>query len=139
MAKQLTTQQAKFCSYYIESGNGKASALKAGYSESTANNANLMLKKGAVKGRLEQHEKDLIASTSWNKTRIISELERIYQLSIQDNNLANAEKILNTIAKLINAMPNQSTTKQVNHNIKFERLLNELPAISNTYEAKVIN
>jgi len=142
MAKQLTPQQARFCSYYIESGNGKQSALKAGYSESTSNNANLILNKSAIKGRLKEHENNLMRSSNWNKDRIISELERVYNLALADNQLTNASKVLELLAKLTNSMPN-ATTKEVSHTVTFEKILREIPpitkTISDTYEAKLIN
>ena len=142
MAKQLTPQQAKFCSYYIESGNGKQSALKAGYSDSTANNANLILNKSAVKGRLKQHEDNLLRSSNWNKDRIISELEHVYSLALADNQLTNASKVLELLAKLTNSMPS-AQTKEVNHHVKFESLLKDITpqnkTISGSYETKLIN
>ena len=142
MAKQLTPQQAKFCSYYIESGNGKQSALKAGYSDSTANNANLILNKSAVKGRLKQHEDNLLRSSNWNKDRIISELEHVYSLALADNQLTNASKVLELLAKLTNSMPS-AQTKEVNHHVKFESILKDISpqnkTISDSYETKLIN
>jgi phage terminase small subunit len=142
MAKQLTPQQARFCSYYIESGNGKQSALKAGYSDSTANNANLILNKSAVKERIKQHEDNLLRSSNWNKDRIISELEHVYSLAIADNQLTNASKVLELLAKLTNSMPS-AQTKEVNHHVKFESLLKDITpqnkTISDSYETKLIN
>ena len=142
MAKQLTPQQARFCSYYIESGNGKQSALKAGYSDSTANNANLILNKSAVKGRLKQHEDNLLRSSNWNKDRIISELEHVYSLALADNQLTNASKVLELLAKLTNSMPS-AQTKEVNHHVKFESILKDISpqnkTISDSYETKLIN
>ena len=142
MAKQLTPQQARFCSYYIESGNGKQSALKAGYSDSTANNANLILNKSAVKGRLKQHEDNLLRSSNWNKDRIISELEHVYSLALADNQLTNASKVLELLAKLTNSMPS-AHTKEVNHHVKFESILKDISpqnkTISDSYETKLIN
>ena len=43
MKDNLNPQQARFVQYYIETGNAKGSALSAGYSKSTANNANASL------------------------------------------------------------------------------------------------
>ena len=142
MAKQLTPQQARFCSYYIESGNARQSALNAGYSESTANNANSILKNSAIMGRLAENEKNIIRSSNWNKDRIISELERVYNLAIADNQLTNANKTLELLAKMTSAMPN-ATTKEINHNVKFESLLKDITpinkTISDSYETKLVN
>ena len=142
MAKQLTPQQAKFCSYYIESGNARQSALNAGYSESTANNANSILKNSAIMGRLADNEKNIMRASNWNKARIISELEHVYSLAIADNQLTSASKTLQLIAQLTNAMPN-ATTKEINHNVKFETLLKDITPINKTisdnYSAKLVN
>jgi phage terminase small subunit len=140
MAKQLNPQQAKFCSKYAETGNAYQSAIDSGYSESTANNATAVLVKNAgISERLKQSEEQIIIATGWNKSRVISELERVFTLAVNDDQLGHATKALDTIARLINAMPNNSQSKEVNHNIRFETLLNKLPAKSNSYEAKLIN
>ena len=143
MTKQLTPQQAKFCSYYIETGNAYESAIKSGYSKSTANNATTALVKNrGIAERLKQSEEDLIKASNWNKAKIISELESIYLQAKQADQIGNASKVLELIAKLTNAMPS-ATTKEVNHNVKFESLLKDITpinkTISDSYEAKLIN
>ena len=142
MSKQLTPQQAKFCSYYIETGNARQSALNAGYSESTANNANSILKNSAITGRIAENEKNIIRASNWNKDRIISELERVYSLALADNQLTNANKTLQLLAQITNAMPS-SQTKEKNHHVKFERLLKDITPqtamISDSYETKLVN
>ena len=142
MTKQLTPQQAKFCSYYIETGNARQSALSAGYSVSTANNANSILRNSAITGRLAENEKNIIRASNWNKDRIISELERVYNLAITDNQLTNANKTLQLLAQIINAMPN-ATTKEINHNVKFESLLKDITpqyqTVTQQNESKLIN
>ena len=143
MAKQLTPQQARFCSYYIESGNAYESAIKSGYSKSTANNATaLLVKNRGIAERIKNNEQDLIRASNWNKAKIISELESIYLQAKQADQIGNASKVLELIAKLTNAMPS-ATTKEINHNVKFESLLKDITpiskTISDTYETKLIN
>ena len=142
MSKQLTPQQAKFCSYYIETVNARQSALNAGYSESTANNANSILKNSAITGRIAENEKNIIRASNWNKDRIISELERVYSLAIADNQLTNANKTLELLAKLTSSMPN-TTTKELNMNVKFESLLKDITpqyqTVTQQNESKLIN
>ena len=142
MAKQLTPQQAKFCSYYIETGNARQSALSAGYSVSTANNANTILRNSAITGRLVENEKNIIRASNWNKDRIISELERVYSLALADNQLTNANKTLELLAKLTSAMPN-ATAKELNMNVKFESLLKDITpqyqTVTQQNESKLIN
>ena len=140
MAKQLTTQQAKFCANYIESGNAYQSAIDSGYSKSTANNATAILVKHAgISERIKNAEQEIIKASNWNKFRIISELESIYLQAKQADQIGNASKILELLAKLCNAMPN-ATTKEINHNVKFETLLKDItPIKSDNYSAKLIN
>ena len=143
MSKQLTPQQARFCSYYIESGNAYESAIKSGYSKSTANNATkALVKNEGIAERIKNNERDLIRASNWNKDRIISELERVYSLALADNQLTNANKTLQLLAQITNAMPS-SQTKEINHHIKFESLLKGInpinKTISDSYDAKLIN
>ena len=143
MAKQLTPQQAKFCSYYIETGNAYQSAIDSGYSKSTANNATaLLVKNRGIAERIKNNEQDIIRASNWNKARIISELESIYMQAKQADQIGNASKVLELLAKLTNAMPT-AQTKEINHHIKFESLLKGInpinKTISDSYDAKLIN
>ena len=143
MIKSLNIKQTKFCSHYFETGNAFESAKKAGYSESTANNATaLLVNHSGIQNRLQKLEQELITATNWNKARIISELEHVYSLAIADNQLTSASKTLQLIAQLTNAMPN-ATTKEINHTVKFERLLKDITpqtaTISDSYETKLVN
>jgi hypothetical protein len=143
MIKSLNIKQTKFCSHYFESGNAFESAKKAGYSDSTANNANAVLVNNrGIQVRLQKLEQELITATNWNKARIISELEHVYSLAIADNQLTSASKTLQLIAQLTNAMPN-ATAKEINHTVKFERLLKDITpqtaTISDSYETKLVN
>jgi len=140
MAKQLTARQAKFCANYIDSGNAYQSAIDSGYSESTANNATaILVKHEGIAERLKKSEADTIKASGWNKSRIISELERIYMLAVNDDQLSNAQKTLELIAKLTNSMPTTSNTT-VNHNVRFEKLLaSAVPVLPADQPPKIIN
>jgi len=144
MAKQLTPQQARFCSYYIESGNAFESAKKAGYSDSTANNATALLvrKNEGIAERIKVSEDHIIRASNWNKARIISELESVYFQAKEADQIGNASKVLELLAKLTNSMPS-AQTKEVNHHVKFESLLKDITpqnkTISDSYETKLIN
>ena len=144
MAKQLNAKQAKFCAYYIETGNAFASAKKAGYSHSTANNATALLirKNEGIAERIKESEQNIITASNWNKAKIISELERVYSLALADNQLTNANKTLQLLAQITNAMPN-ATTKEINHTVKFESLLKDITpqyqTVTQQNESKLIN
>ena len=66
----------------------------------------------------------------------------MYSLAIADNQLTSANKTLQLIAQLTNAMPN-TTTKELNTNVKFESLLKDITPqtamISDSYETKLVN
>ena len=140
MSKKLTARQAKFCANYTEGKSAYQSAIDAGFSESTAKNATAVLVKNKeIEKRLNKFEEDLIKSSGWNKSRIISELERVYHLAVNDDQLSNASKTLELIAKLTNSMPNNNA-QTVNHNVRFEKLLaNAMPVLPMDDKPKIIN
>jgi hypothetical protein len=95
-----------------------------------------------IQERLQKSEQELIKATNWNKARIISELENVYGLAIADNQLTNANKTLQLLAQITNAMPT-AQTKEINHTVKFERLLKDISPqtamISDSYETTLVN
>ena len=123
MKDTLNPQQARFVQYYIETGNAKASALSAGYSKSTANNANAsLLRNGAILGEIKKHEKYLIKSSGWNKSRLVSEIEGVFHKALEEQQLQTALKALELVGKITNVMPSNKTM-QVKHS--FESLLDQ--------------
>ena len=123
MKDTLNPQQARFVQYYIETGNAKASALSAGYSKSTANNANAsLLRNGAILGEIKKQEKYLIKSSGWNKARLVSEIEGVFHKALEEDSLQVALKALELVGKIINVMPS-AKTMQVKHS--FESLLDQ--------------
>ena len=116
----LNPQQARFVQYYIESGNAKQSALKAGYAETSANNANMLLKNCAIERKIKEHENFLVKSSGWNKARLVSEIEGVFQQAIANEELGTALKSLELIGKVINVTPS-TKTMEVKHS--FEQLL----------------
>ena len=123
MKDTLNPQQARFVQYYIETGNAKASALSAGYSKSTANNANAsLLRNGAIQGEIEKNKKYLIKSAGWNKSRLVTEIEGVFRKALEEQQLQTALKSLELIGKIINVMPS-AKTMQVKHT--FESLLDQ--------------
>ena len=123
MKDKLNPQQARFVQFYIETGNAKGSALSAGYSKSTANNANAsLLKNGAIQGELEKQEKYLIKSSGWNKARLVSEIEGVFYKALEEQQLQTALKSLELIGKVTNVTPS-AKTMQVKHT--FESLLDQ--------------
>ena len=117
----LNPQQARFVQYYIESGNAKQSALQSGYSESTANNAQAsLLKNEGIIRKIKEHENFLVKASGWNKARLVSEIEGVFQQAIANEELGTALKSLELIGKVINVTPS-AKTMEVKHS--FEQLL----------------
>lgn len=122
MKDTINPQQARFVQYYIESGNAKQSALKAGYAETSANNANMLLKNCAIERKIKEHEIFLVKSSGWNKSRLVSEIEGVFQQALANEELGTALKSLELIGKVINVMPS-AKTMEVKHS--FEALLDQ--------------
>ena len=122
MKDTLNPQQARFVQFYIESGNAKQSALKAGYAETSANNANTLLKKSAIERKIKEHEIFLVKSSGWSKSRLVSEIEGVFHQALASEELGTALKSLELIGKVINAMPS-AKTMEVRHS--FESLLDQ--------------
>ena len=120
---KLNPQQARFVQYYIESGNAKQSALQAGYSESTANNANAsLLRNSGIERKIKEHEIFLVKSSGWNKARLVSEIEGVFQQALANEELGTALKSLELIGKVVNVMPS-AKTMEIKHS--FEKLLDQ--------------
>ena len=122
MKDTLNPQQARFVQFYIESGNAKQSALKAGYAETSANNANTLLKKSAIERKIKEHEIFLVKSSGWSKSRLVSEIEGVFHQALASEELGTALKSLELIGKVINVMPS-ARTMEVRHS--FESLLDQ--------------
>ena len=119
---KLNPQQARFVQYYIESGNAKQSALQAGYAETSANNANMLLKNCAIERKIKEHEIFLVKSSGWNKARLVSEIDGVFQQAMANEELGTALKSLELIGKVVNVMPS-AKTMEVKHS--FEKLLDQ--------------
>ena len=120
--KRLTPQQARFVQYYIETSNAKQSAIKAGYSEASAKNANALLQNVVIRGKIEEHENFLIKSSGWNKARLVAEMEGVYHKAMADDQLKTALQSLELIGKTIGVNPS-TKTMEVKHS--FEQLLDK--------------
>ena len=120
--KRLTPQQARFVQYYIETSNAKQSAIKAGYSEASAKNANALLQNVVIKGKIKEHEIFLVKSSGWSKARLVAEMEGVYHRAMADDQLKTALQSLELIGKTIGVNPS-TKTMEVKHS--FEQLLDK--------------
>tara|TARA_R100000656_G_scaffold3105_1_gene4898 strand:- start:48 stop:470 length:423 start_codon:yes stop_codon:yes gene_type:complete len=123
MKDNLNPQQARYVQYYIESGNMTESALKAGYSETSAKNAsNFLMKNPLIREKILEYESFVQKSCGWHKHRLVSEIEGVFQQALADQQLTVALKALELIGKCINVTPS-TKTMEVKHT--FESLLDQ--------------
>jgi len=81
-----------------------------------------LLRNGAILGEIKKHEKYLIKSSGWNKSRLVSEIEGVFHKALEEQQLQTALKALELVGKIINVMPSNKTM-QVKHS--FESLLDQ--------------
>ena len=123
MKDNLNPQQARYVQNYIESGNMTESALKAGYSETSAKNAsNFLMKNPLIRGKILEYESFVQKSSGWHKHRLVSEIEGVFKQALADQQLTVALKALELIGKCINVTPS-TKTMEVKHT--FESLLDQ--------------
>lgn len=101
----LTQRQLDFCIYYVESGNGNQSAIKAGYKESTARQqASTLLTKQNIRDKiydLRHDETKLKVATSME---VMDFFTRVMNGEVKDQfnleaSLADRLKAANELAK----------------------------------------
>ena len=76
----LTPRQKKFCQYYVELGNGKQAAIKAGYKEKTA---------------------AYMASQNLNKNNVMAEINRI-KAPLEGHHIATGKEVMEFFTKMMN-------------------------------------
>lgn len=119
---KMTEKQKKFCDYYITSGNGAESAIKAGYSKKTARTiANENLTKPYIQEYIEKRQKE----TQTKRTADMIEVKEFWASILRNKNeqMANRIKVSELIAKSNNAF---SETLNVNDNSKSTSLLESI-------------
>ena len=86
MTSELTSKQDAFVKEYIlNGGNATKAAIKAGYSEKTAQKmGSENLSKPLIKDYLEKHRKSLEKSHIWNKEKKLEILQSIAANGIRD-------------------------------------------------------
>lgn len=85
MKKKITPKQAEFCHQYLIDLNGKQAAIRAGYSEKTAEfQAARLLRNDKVTQRLTKLQAKAREKTALTKEAILSELSAILHAKITD-------------------------------------------------------
>lgn len=82
---KLTLRQWKFALEYVEDGNGKQAAIRAGYSPKGAEvQGSVLLRNLKVKESIEQRKKELLAAAQVTPARIIEEWKKIAFTNLPD-------------------------------------------------------
>jgi phage terminase small subunit len=124
MMKELTPQEHLFVAKYIETNNGTQSVIDSGFEgtrKSAGIKANRLLKSDRICKQIEGFKRQISLASGWHKARVISEIERVYEASMQDDSHQTALKSLELISRLCNFMPEKNTNVAVSHS--FEALL----------------
>ena len=132
---KLSIKEQLFCNEYIKNGgHGTNAVISAGYSPNGASvQSSRMLDKSRIQGELRRQNEFLLRANALSKNQIIEEQFQLYHLARADEQYKTASAILDSLTKLLGYAPQISNTKEINHNVKFERLLKDI-----TPEKKVI-
>ena len=138
MAKELNQQQIKYCHLYVETSNQYQSAIDAGFSKNTAKSAcNNLMKNPLILSKIEEIQRNILLSSDWSKSKLIAEIQQVYQQSMADNDYTNALKSLDLIGKYLGHAPTQAKQMEVKHS--FERLLSATSTAIEDHTKPVIN
>ena len=101
----LNEKQTRFAHAYIAcGGNGRAAAIQAGYSPSSAaKRACELLKYPDVQDIVQSHRDDVLKATE--NFDVVAELKSLYRMSVASGSLAVAHNALGTLGRLQNLEP----------------------------------
>ena len=101
----LNEKQTRFAHAYIAcGGNGRAAAIQAGYSPSSAaKRACELLKYPDVQDIVQSHRDDVLKATE--DFDVVAELKSLYRMSVASGSLAVAHNTLATLGRLQNLEP----------------------------------
>lgn len=102
--KTLTPKQEKFCLEYVIDYNGTRAAIRAGYSENTANEqSSRLLANVNIQARIGELEEQVAKELSIEKADVYRMLLDVYYLARAERNLSVMGKAAQDIGKLIGA------------------------------------
>jgi phage terminase small subunit len=105
MPTELNPKQLSFCNEFIIDHNGTQSAIRAGYSEKTANRiADQLLSKLDINAKIAELEADIQSKNKDLKQRLIDELTRIATVNVDDH-----IQIVNKVVEKIDKEGNTTT------------------------------
>ena len=148
----LSIKEQIFCNEYIKNGNnGTKAVISAGYAEQSASvQQTRLLKKDRIRAELKRQNEFVLKANALSKNQIINEQYQLFILAKSNEEYKTASSILESLTKLLGYAPTIDNTKQINHNIKFEKLLKDIEpqlkditpinkTISDNYSAKLVN
>ena len=141
---KLSGKEQIFCNEYIKTnGDGKTAIKLAGYASTNESSMSVqcsrLLKTERIIKELERQNNFNLRANAISKNQIIQEQYELYQLARADERYKDASTILSELTKVLGYSPT-TTTKEINHNVRFEKLLaNAMPAIAMDDKPKIIN
>jgi len=148
----ISIKEQIFCNEYVKNGgNGTKAVISAGYAEQSASvQQTRLLKKDRIRGEIKRQNEFVLRANALSKNQIINEQYQLFILAKSSEEYKTASTILESLTKLLGYAPLADNTKQINHNIKFERLLKDTvpqlkdispqtAMISDSYETKLVN
>lgn len=127
MTEQVTPKEHQFVLAYLETGKAGLSAKLAGYSEKSCDvQGHRLLKKEKIKKQIDLQTKHLANMAGWNKARVISELELLYNHALDDQSFNTCKDILTLLGKECGLFKDK---KEVKHQHSFEEHLSSVKLI----------
>ena len=121
----LTVKQNVFACKYAETGNGRQSAIYAGYSENGAHDiGSRLLKNVQVKKEIERQQKYLGEASTWTAQKVLYELGVLYSQAKAENAHGPAKDILKMLGQH-NGLFKEQKTVEHQHTLQFERMLED--------------
>ncbi len=97
----LSPQQEAFCAFYVETGNGAQSAIRAGYRARSARfQASRLLTKDNILAKIAALRADLGAGNRIDRATLLAKLERAYHRALADGRPLAAVRAVELQARL---------------------------------------
>ena len=124
---KLSIKQQIFCNEYVKNnGNGIDAVKSAGYASnndgSMAVQCSRLLKKKRINNEIFRQQDFILKASSISKSEIVNAQYELYLLARSNEEYKTASNILESLTKLLGYAP-KLEDKQIQHNIKFENLL----------------
>lgn len=124
---KLSIKEQIFCNEYVKNnGNGIDAVKSAGYASnndgSMAVQCSRLLKKKRINNEIFRQQDFILKASSISKSEIVNAQYELYLLARSNEEYKTASNILESLTKLLGYAP-KLEDKQIQHNIKFENLL----------------